>query len=106
MTVSLVPTNGELIKELEDLLKEDKIPIEAALRIHLKVSHNVLNTMETAAEKRHKIWVCVEELKKNPSLIYLLRNKTKSFVAIIGGFIGALFILHQIIHRAPDIFIR
>lgn len=102
----LMPTNGELIKELQDLLKEDKLSMEAAVRLHLKVSYNLLYMMGEATEKRHDIWLDVKEIKKNPSLIYLLRNKTKSFLALITGFLGALMVLHEIIHRAPDILIR
>lgn len=100
---SIMPTNGELIIELQELLKEDKLSMEAAVRLHLKVSYNLLHMMGEATEKRHNIWVEVKEIKKNPSLIYLLRNKTKSFFALIGGSLAFIAILHEIVHRMPDV---
>jgi len=95
-----------LIEEFKFLLENgDKIPPEAARRVLLALSIDTNLEVKKINGRLKKVETAVEELKKDwkehPSLLWLLRFKTKQTVGIIILVFGLLSVLYISGLRVP-----
>jgi len=74
---------NKIVKEVESLLKTEKIDPEVARRLQLSISlenHTELLKINGRLKKVEKV---ADDWEKNPSLIWLLRFRTKKTVTVI-----------------------
>lgn len=87
---------NKIITEVENILKTDKIDPEVAQRLQLSISlenHTELLKINGRLKKVEKV---VDEVEENPSLMWLLRFKTKQTVIVILSVILVLFLLAEV----------
>lgn len=88
---------NKIIKEVESLLKTDKIDPEASRRLQLSISlenHTELLKINGRLKKVEKV---AEESEKNPSLLWLLRFKTKKTVTILVTVLVVGFVIFELL---------
>jgi len=88
--------NNKIVKEVESLLKADEIDPEVARRLQLSISlenHTELLKINGRLKKVEKV---AEESEKNPSLLWLLRFKTKKTVIVLISTLLIGFIVFQL----------
>jgi len=80
-------SNGELLKKIEKLVEDKEITQRAAVILNLEATGRVVGDVGEIKKSVTKIEGCVESLasamKENPSLLWLLRYKTKATVSVI-----------------------
>lgn len=78
-------SENKIVKEVESLLKTEKIDPEVARRLQLSISLENHTELLKINGRLKKVEEVAEDWEKNPSLIWLLRFKTKKTVTVIVG---------------------
>ena len=74
---------NKIVKEVESLLKTKKIDPEMARRLQLSISLENLTELLKINGRLKKVEKAAEDWEENPSLMWLLRFKTKKTVTVI-----------------------
>ncbi len=86
-------TNGELIKKIEKLVEDKEITQRAAVILNLEATGRVVGDVGEIKKSMSGIQHCIKELvdvtQKNPSLVWLLRYRTKGTIAVIFSVLSA-----------------
>lgn len=93
--------NGELIKKIETLVEDEEITQRAAVILNLEATGRVVGDVGEIKDSVSDIQNCIKELttvwKDNPSLIWLLRYKTKGTVAVLFSVLLAVVALSYLV---------
>ncbi len=89
-----ISKNGELLKKIEMLVEDEEITQRAAVILSLEAIGRVVGDVGDINKGVSEIQECVSELaritKENPSLVWLLRYKTKGTMAVLFSITSAI----------------
>lgn len=87
--------NNKIIKEVESLLKTDKIDPDVSRRLQLSISLENHTELLKINGRLKKVEKAAEEWERSPSLLWLLRFKTKKTAIILTSGLLTGFIIFQ-----------
>lgn len=82
--------NGEYITEIKDLLKDDNLNTDAALRLMLVTQLRILEEVERTKQRLEGV---AESQRKYPSVAWMFANHPKKTAAIIFAVFMVLYTL-------------
>jgi len=89
-TMKEISMNDPLVQELDDYITANNLPPTEKLLLRL-AKHNYIFSMQTKED--------IQDMKENPSLLYLLRHKTRpTLVTLFSIGAGWYFLFHIIDH--------
>lgn len=89
--------NNKIVTEVESLLKTDKIDPEVARRLQLSISLENHTELLKINGRLKKVEEVAEDWERNPSLVWLLRFKTKKTVTVIISTLLAAFLAFELL---------
>ncbi len=96
-----MPKNGELIKKIEKLVEDKEMTEHAAIILNLEATGRVMEDVGEIKTSMSDIQNCIKELtvvwKDNPSLVWLLRYKTKGTITALFSTLLAIVTLSYLV---------
>lgn len=89
--------DNKIVKEVESLLKTDKIDPEVARRLQLSISLENHTELLKINGRLKKVETVAEDWEENPSLLWLLRFKTKKTVIVIVSTLLVGFLVFELL---------
>ena len=91
-----------LVKEYKEMLKSgEDIPIEVSRRFQLAISIDTHDEVKKINGRLKEVEAVAEDVKEYPSLLWLLRHKTKQMMAVILIILAMLSLIYIPELRAP-----
>jgi len=91
-----------LVQEYKEMLKSgEDIPIKVSRRFQLAISIDTHDEVKKINGRLKKVEAVAEDVKEYPSLLWLLRHKTKQMVAVILIILAMLSLIYIPELRAP-----
>ena len=97
-----MPEISALVKEYKEMLKNSEdIPIEISRRIQLAISIDTHDEVKKINGRLKKVEAVADDVEEYPSLLWLLRHKTKQMVTIILIILAMLSLVYLPELRGP-----
>ena len=82
--------NDPLVQELDDYIEANHLPPTEKLLLRL-AKHNYIFSMQTKED--------IQDMKDNPSILWMLRYQTKSTVATLFSIGAGMYVIYHVIEH-------